>query len=344
MSRRSRIIAIAGLAVGLVGVVTAAVVAPRLAAVAWLYAALLGMSLPVGALTLLLTGKLTGGLWIETLAPLLVSLSRLLPFAGLAFVPLLFFLPQIFPWAAVGAKDASVAALFLNYPFAIARLVIAFAGWSLLAFVVVPMPGSNGQIAAGLGLIFHIVMVTLFGYDWLLSLQPDMTTTAFGAHLAILFLMSALAFAALFSPLEPEKASKDVAGLLIACVLGTVYLAFMQFLIIWYGDLKDTAQFYLDRAGTAPLTTLVAALILGGLVPMAMLLSEEGRRSPEIVRGAALSVLAAMVLYWAWLVFCLFPAAALIVAPAPLLLIGCGLWLAARPGAMPFLPSRGIAR
>ena len=186
-------------------------------------------------------------------------------------------------------------------------------------------------------------MVTLIGYDWILALQPALTSTAFGAHVAVLFLLSALAFAALFSPLEPEKASKDVAGLIIACVLGTVYLGFMQFLIIWYGDLKDTTKFYLDRAGLAPRATIIAALILGGLVPLAMLVSEEGRRSPEIVRGAALFVLIGIVLHWAWVIFDLFPGTALIIAPAPLILIGSCLWLAARPGAAALLPRRDLS-
>ena len=160
--------------------------------------------------------------------------------------------------------------------------------------------------------------------------------------MAVLFLLSAMAFAALFSRLEPEKASKDVAGLIIACVLGTVYLGFMQFLIIWYGDLKDTAKFYLERAGTAPTITLVAALILGGLVPLAMLISEEGRRSPEIVRGAALFVLVGIVLHWAWIVFALFPGTALVVAPAPILLVGGCLWLATRPGVSSVLPTSDL--
>lgn len=338
MSRTRNHLAAAAAILGLSGTIAGAIASPHLTTVCWLFAALLGMSMPVGALTLLMIGKLTGGLWVESLASVLLPLSRLVPVAGLAFIPLLFFLAQIYPWAAEGAKDMSVGALYLNWPFVAVRLVVAFAGWSLLAFVVVPLPGSAGQIAAGVGLIFHIVMTTLIGYDWILALQPALTTTAFGAHMAVLFLLSALAFAALFGRLEPEKASKDVAGLIIACVLGAVYLGFMQFLIIWYGDLKDTAKFYLDRAGPAPRSTIIAALILGGLVPLAMLISEEGRRSPEIVRGAALFVLMGIVLHWAWVIFDLFPGTALIIAPAPVLVIGCCLWLAARPAAMALLP------
>ena len=343
MTRSRLLLASAAAILGLIGTIAGALISPHLTTVCWLYAVVLGMSMPVGALTLLMIGKLTGGLWVRSLAPVLLPLSRLVPLAGIAFIPLLFFLAQIYPWAAEGAKDASVGAFYLNWPFVIGRLALAFAGWSVLAYLVVPLPGAAGQIAAGIGLIFHIVMITFLGYDWLLALQPAMTDTAFGAHVAVLFLLSALAFAALFSPLEPEKASKDVAGLIIACVLGTVYLGFMQFLIIWYGDLKDTAKFYLDRADAAPRATIIAAVILGGLVPLAMLVSEEGRRSPEIVRGAALFVLIGIVLHWAWVVFDLFPGTALIIAPAPLLLIGGCLWLAAQPRAAGFLPRTDLS-
>lgn len=324
MSLPLKIAAIVGLLAGLAGIVVATIMNPQAAAVGWLFTLIMAWSLTTGAICALLTGKLTGGLWAKALADALLPLSRLTPLVGIAFIPLFFFLAQVYPWAAHGAENPLVGAIYLNEPFIIGRVAIAFIGWSVIAYLVVPMPGTAGQIAAGLSLIFHIVATTLLAYDWILALQPSMTSSVFGAHVAILFLMSAMAFAALFSPLEPEKASKDIAGLLIAMVLGTIYMDYMQYLIIWYGDLKDTNQFYLDRAGLAQQATIGAAFAVGGVLPLAMMLSEESRKSPEMVKAACFFILVGVVLHWCWVIFGLFPAIALPIAlPAILLVAAC---------------------
>ena len=41
----------------------------------------------------------------------------------------------------------------------------------------------------------------------------------------------------------------DLGGLLIATLLGVVYLEFMTFVVAWYGDLPDKAAWFLKRAG-----------------------------------------------------------------------------------------------
>jgi hypothetical protein len=316
-------------ALGLIGMAIGAILDPRAAAAAWLFSVFLMLGLSAGAISLLLIGKLTGGVWVETLAPVLAPLARAVPIVGIAFVPLLFFLPELYPWAAGGAHNPAVGAFYLNWPLVILRLAVAFAGWTLIAWLALPLAGATGQVAAGGALVFHVVMTTFLAYDWVLALQPAFTSSSFGGLTAILFLLSALALAALLTPLPTGKASKDVAGFLIAGILASVYVGFMQYLIIWYGDLSDTAQFYLDRTGIAPTTTLLAALVIGALLPLAMLMSEEGRKSPEIVRGASFFVLIGILLHWSWCVFGLFHPAAVAIAPAALLAVIVGFALAA---------------
>ncbi len=323
----------------LAGMAVATLLDPRAAAAAWLFTLILATSLTAGAVSLLLTAKLTGGVWAEALAPALVPLARVAPLCGIAFIPLFFFLAALYPWAASGPEHASVGAYYLNPAFLAVRLAIAFAGWGLLAWLVVPLRGAVGQVASGVGLVFHIVMTTALAYDWLLALQPAVTSSVFGAHVAILFLLSALAFGALFSRLRPHKAAKDVAGLIIAAMLGTIYLDFMQYLIIWYGDLSDTAKFYLDRTGPAPTAALIAALVVGGIVPLALLLPEARRSDPRAVRAASALVLVGIALHWGWCVFALFAPAALATMPAALVLAGACAVLAWRgvgaPGLLP---------
>lgn len=284
------------------------------AAAAWLFLFLTALGVSVGALSLLLTGQLTGGVWFETLEPALLMLARAVPFIGLGSIPLMLLAPHLFPWAADGAHDPQVAHFYLNWTFVIVRAVIAVGGWTVLAWFVAGAPRNTMQVAAGLGLVFHVIVTTFLGYDWIMSLQPGFTSSVFGAYTAILFLVSALCVAAIMSPVAAGKASADISGLVMAGILGSVYIGFMQFLIIWYGDLAETAQFFLERSGLFALATIIVLLAGGALLPLAMLLPAAGRIAPARLRIAAGLVLCGLALYWGWMIPGLFGSAAVLTA------------------------------
>lgn len=306
---------------GLIGVFVGAVFDFHAAASAWLFAAFLAMGLSAGAVSALLTARLTGGAWAEALAPALRPMAGAMPLIGVVFLVLFLFVPTLYPWAGEGAHDHLVGLLFLNWPLVVAKLVVAIAGWSFAAFFVLAMPAGRGQAAAGGMLVFHVVITTFLAYDWVLALQPAFTSSVFGAFTCILFLYSALALAAFFRPIASDKARIDVAGLIIACALGTLYIGFMQFLIIWYGDLPDTSKFYLDRASTPAVVILVAALVVGDLLPIALLLTPAGRRSRGRLRLAAGCALAGIAMHWGWCAMGLAGFAAVLVMPFALLAV-----------------------
>lgn len=317
----------AGLVAGLVLLAIGIFLSPTGAAAAWLFAMLSAFGLTTGAICLLLAGQLTGGAWIAALGPPLARTARLVPLVGLGFIPLFLAAPLLYPWAAHGAHDAMTGSYYLNGPLVLARLVIAFAGWTLIAWTVPGMRGGRGQVWAGIGLVFHVTMTTFLAYDWLAALQEGFTSSVFGSQVAILALVSALCAATILTPIEDAKARRDVAGLVIAGILGCVYIGFMQFLIIWYGDLSETAQYFLDRAGVPGIATIVVILTMDALLPLALLLPERGRNSPVRLRAAALLVLVGVVLHWAWSVLGLFGFGAVLLSVPALIIVACALAL-----------------
>ena len=81
------------------------------------------------------------------------------------------------------------------------------------------------------------------GLDWLLSLDPAFTSTDFAAQMAFTQIACALALAALIGlPPDDARARADRGGLLLAALLGALYLASLQFLVSWSGDLPDEAS------------------------------------------------------------------------------------------------------
>ena len=321
-------------AVALLVVAIAAWFDPRDAAGAWLTAFLFVAGVPIGALSLRLIGRLTGGLWFTSIEPALTTLSLLIPVVGIAVLVVLAAAPELYPWSAGSPHDANVGAFYLNTPLFVLRTVIAFAGWTVLAFDLLPSEGPGGQIVAGLGLVFHAVLTTFVGYDWLLALTPGFTSSAFGSETVILWLLSALAFATILSPVPQRKASYDLAGLLVAGVMGTGYMVFFQFLIIWYGDLPDTAKFYIYRSGAFGVILMVAALVIGLVIPMFSFAFEPVRGSIRRVKITAAFILVGLALYRGWCVLPLFGPLAAAIAPVALVFMIAALVVAAFWGGL----------
>jgi hypothetical protein len=228
--------------------------------------------------------------------------AALMPLVALAFLPMLLMLPAIYPWAAdPTSAPADVARLYLNAPAYALRAGIALLGWCF--FAVVAAAGAGGRLFAGLGLAFHGFVISLVAVDWYLSIEPRYTATAFAAMIAIQQILAALAFAALLRP--PALAGRvagDVGGLIIASLLGVVYLESMTYVVAWYGDLPDKAVWYLKRSHPGWTIAIVAALLVGALVPFGLLLKQAVRRSPRGLQWAGLLVLVGSLLHIAWLI------------------------------------------
>jgi hypothetical protein len=282
----------------------------------WLVAFAIFSCVPIGSMTWLMIHRLTGGEWGRATAPVLRPVAAMCPLLIFSFVPVLAGIRHIYPWASdPAAIPADVAHWYLNGLSFLVRTAIALLGWSLLALCFGAGLGSG--LLAGLGLTFFGLSISLVAVDWYLSLEPHYIATAFAAMIAIQQMLAALAVAALISPpAVDEKTAGDIGGLLIATLLGVVYLEFMTFVVAWYGDLPDKAEWFLKRAGTGWLGILVAALTVGALLPFAMLMIRTVRCSRLGLRVASALILFGTTLHFAWLLVPAFDDQAAVVAAA----------------------------
>ncbi len=282
----------------------------------WLVAFAIFSCVPVGSMTWLMIHRLTGGEWGCAAAPVLRPAAAMCPLLIISFVPVLAGIRHIYPWAAdPAAIPADVAHWYLNGLSFLLRAVIALLGWSLLALCFAA--GLGSRLLAGLGLAFFGLAISLVAVDWYLSLEPHYVATSFAAMIAIQQLLAALAVAALISPSATDrKTAGDIGGLLIATLLGVVYLELMTFVVAWYGDLPDKAEWFLKRAGTGWLGIMVAALIVGALLPFAMLVVRRVRCSRSGLCIASALILLGSTLHLAWLLVPAFDNQAAVVAAA----------------------------
>ncbi|WP_426435560.1 hypothetical protein [Bradyrhizobium genosp. P] len=297
----------------------------------WLVGFAIWSTIPIGSMTLLLIHRLTGGEWGVAAAPVLRPAAAMTAVAALAFLPILVALPEIYPWAAdPSVVPADVARWYLNAPSFWIRAVAALGGWSFLGIVFAA--GMGSRLQAGLGLAFFGLTISLVAVDWYLSVEPHYEATAFAAMIAIQQLLAALALLAVMAPPDlKDQVAGDVGGLMIAALLGVVYLEYMTFAIAWYGNLAEKADWFLKRGTTGWIIILVLAITIGAAIPFAMLLKRANRFSRRALRLAGTLILFGSALHISWLLVPAFDdqtgviagaCASLVVLAAVSLLIG----------------------
>src|SRR5262249_3671505 len=155
-----------------------------------------------------------------------------------------------------------------NAQFFVVRLVLYFAIWSGMAFLLSRMswrqdaqqdPGLTRrmQLFAGPGLAAYCLAVTFAAGDWLMSIEPHWFSTLYGLYLIGGQARPALAFLITFALwLSRREPMNDVIGpghfhdwgkLFLAFTMLWAYFNFSQFLITWSGNLPEEIQWYLHR-------------------------------------------------------------------------------------------------
>lgn len=296
----------------------------RAAARAWLSAFVLVSMIPVGSLALLLVHGISGGRWGVELAPVLEPAQRTIPFLVLAFVPIIVARRLIYHWTGLGLPH-DVLTLYLNPVLFDLRTLIALAFWSVIAWT----GAWRRPLTAGLGLVGHLIVMTFIPADWVLTLEPGSVSAGFGLGFGIEQVLAALAFVALIAQQAQERPTRDLAGMLVSALLGTVYFIFMAFLITWYGNIPDKVKWYWAKRDLWPLALL--AFLVGAALPFLATLNPRVRCDPRLLRATAALVLAGIFLHVSWLTapsasaFVIVPAAIASLLLAALLLLAWAL-------------------
>ena len=318
---------IAGLAAAVILAIGLAIT-PKSVVQGWLIAFVFLSGIPIGSLVLLLIHRLTGGRWGVALGPVLMPAASMVPLVALAFLPVAFGLSAPYRWASDASElRPEVAHAYLNQTAFLLRSAVALIGWSVLAVVVVRQRCTT--LIAGLGLAFHGIAISLVAVDWILSIDSSFSSSAFGAAIAIQQILSALSFAAIAGSVgQQNEVTADLAGLILATLLGTVYLDLMSFIVIWYGNLPEKAAWYLARERDGWQWIIVAAAATGALVPFFLLLTQSVRQSGAALRLIGGLILFGVFLHVVWLLAPAFGSGAVIAAViAVVAIVGLGVGL-----------------
>jgi hypothetical protein len=317
---------------------------------AWLAGFYFWLSMPLGALALLLIWDLTGGRWESAGRVPLEAMAGTMPLFVLFFLPLLAALPQLYPWTRPEVASGLHNTWYLNLTFFYARAIAYFAIWCALAGWRVLLPGISAagrrtsQLISGIGLMLLVYTVAYSGIDWVLSTQPHWFSSIFGMIACSTRLIAGICAALLLllvlfpagerheSPFE--QALPALAGILLAAVIFWMYAEFCQWLIIWEENLHSEIGWYLLR-WSMPWGGVIYALVVAHfMIPFLALVWTPAKRNPTVVGSVSAVLLVADAVYVWWL---LLPGLQSIhfswIHPAVLVGMG-GIWLLTLAGIL----------
>jgi hypothetical protein len=278
----------------------ACLVDPAGAMRALLFAWLLWLGIAMGSAVWLAIHGATGGRWGDAPRPLLSRLSKDVPILALLFVGLALGARQLYPWTSDASSSVrtTVTALYLNWPGFVLRGGLILALWWWVS-TVVSAPRPARVFWSSVCLALYGLSVSIAAVDWSMSLAAPWASTAFPAQFALTQLTSALAVLAILRPAGSSQETSTLAQLLLACVLGLTYFGFMQFLVIWSGNLPDKVTWYVTRGG-AWRVVIAAAFVIGAALPFLLLLPTRARANAHALRLAGCAVFVGVALLDMW--------------------------------------------
>jgi hypothetical protein len=281
----------------------------------YLISYLFWFALALGSFVLLLIHHLTHGIWGVAAHPAFKSAAQTLPLFAVLFIPILFGLKFLYPWAIPEEvmKDSLLQhkSEYLNASFFSIRTGVYFFIWLglLFAFFQSTKKLSSGtsftKFLSGLGIILCGLAATFASVDWMMSLEPHWFSSMYGVSFAAGHILAALAFAIIitwniskhspFSKTITPQHFHDLGNLLLAFVMFWTYVNFSQFLIIWSGNLPEDHLWYHHRLKGGWGFVGIALVLFHFFLPFLALLFRSTKR-----KGWMVSIVAATILIMRW--------------------------------------------
>lgn len=283
---------------------------------AYLVAFVFVLTLALGGLFFTLMIHTSRAAWGVVVRRLAEAAGATLPVFVVLFLPIALGAGHLYPWidAAHGHGGAHAALIahkspYLNLPFFLVRAAVCLLVWAALGWWfwrrstaqdAAPDTAQAGRLRAmsHVGLILFAITITVASFDWVMSLTPTWYSTMYGVHFFAGIAVAGLAFPVIlalllerrgaFDGLLTDEHLHDLGKLLFAFVVFWAYIAFSQFLLMWYANLPEETAWYDVRLSGGWRTATLALAIGHFVLPFFFLLSRGvKRRRVTLLVGAA---------------------------------------------------------
>jgi hypothetical protein len=293
---------------------------PEKAWQAYLINFLLWSAIAQGAVLFSAVMHMTRARWSGPLSALSESFAAFFPLSFVLFLILFFGRTHIFPWL---HEDLHGKEVWLNIPFLFTRDCIGLLALYAIGFAylynalqlrsnVNQAQGAFGKMInngwirnnrniaqvkkkmtvwAGLYILAFTLVLSLIGFDLVMSMDPHWISTLFGGYTfvkAFYVGLGALIILAAIVQIRKGKASgiksahfHDIGKLFLAFCLLWADFFYVQLTVIWYGNIPEETHYVIERTVMVPWNTLAWAIfIVCFIIPFVILLNKKVKTKP----------------------------------------------------------------
>lgn len=282
-------------------------------------------SIALGSLFFVMLQHVTRSEWSVVLRRIPEAISSNIFYWALFIIPVILGMHSLFHWthADALAHDNVLQGKepYLNTPFFIIRQIIYFGIWGFLGYrlyknsIKMDETGDWGlqtllRRTSGPGIFIFAITLAFASFDWLMSLDPHWYSTIFGIY------YFAMSFQGLFALLIlivfylwkkglltdtiQESHIYDLAVQMFGFTVFYAYIAFSQFLLIYYASIPEETIWYLHRFEGG--YEYLAWILLFGrfVIPFVVLLNKGTKTNFKVVTSISILILVShfIELYW----------------------------------------------
>lgn len=282
-------------------------------------------SITLTALFFVMLQHLTRSHWSVVLRRIPESISANMWVWGLLLIPVLFGIHSLYHWSHADAVAHDPVLQnkepYLNSTFFLIRQILYFAVWSFLGWrmysksVEMDKTGNWGlqtllRRTSGPGIFLFAITTAFASFDWLMSLDPHWYSTMFGVYYFAMGFQSLFAVLILIvvflwnRNLLTDTIQKshlyDLSVQLFGFTVFYAYIAFSQFLLIYYASIPEETVWFLERLNGGYQYLAYFYLFGRFVIPFILLLPKKMKTKPALVSSVAVLILVSHLveLYW----------------------------------------------
>jgi hypothetical protein len=287
------------------------------------------LALALGALVFVLIDWVVRAQWTAVVKRLAETMAGTLPLFLLLFIPIATLgYHSLFPWTHESDPILLKKHWFLNDGFFFGRAVAYFVIWSVLGVglyraslkmeALAGDPPARDKVirmawgVSAVGIILWALTQSFAAIDWMMSLQPHWYSTIFGVYYFAASILALYAFLTLVTmslqragvlkeAITPEH-YHDLGKFIFGYTIFWAYIAFSQFILIWYANMPEETDFYMARMAGGWQWVSYALPVAHFFLPFLYLLSRRIKRTPKLLAVGAVWTLVMHCVDFYWLV------------------------------------------
>ena len=289
----------------------------------WIYMFL--TSVGIGGLALTALEYLVGATWSVPFRRVSEFLAGIIPLLVILVVPLIFTMGDLFHWLHPDPNDEILAAKkpYLNMNFFLIRVVFSIAVWFIFYFFFTrnskkqdttkdsSLTRTNIKLSVAFAPLFFITL-TMAAIDWMMSLEPHWYSTIYGVYFFAGTIVCTLAIVTFISIHLKENGYLDkrvqndhfysLGTLLFGFNIFWAYIAFSQFVLVWYADIPEETVWYMQRWHHGWQYVSIGLLFVHFIIPFLILLPRSIKVNLKVLKVMSVWMVFAHMLDLYWLI------------------------------------------